>query len=179
MLIRRALALSAIAVATAFAGDTFPSVSFRTPARIRETAGVAGHKPPPPQPEPKKETRVVTLREAIGMALQENIDIQWHKTDIKLQDAEIRLAWGDFDPALTLNSTYEFIQTPQNPTTITTADTAQQILNQQQALAEINNAVAAIPTPVPLPTAGKSPTPAPTATPKQPAFYLSGRGLPQ
>ena len=40
------------------------------------------------------------------MALKDNIDIQWHKTDIKLQDAQIRLAWGDFDPAFAFNSTY-------------------------------------------------------------------------
>ena len=138
MLIRRALALSAIAIATGFAGDKVlpPGVGAGT-------------------------TQVVTLREAITMALKDNIDIQWHKTDIKLDDTQIRLAWGDFDPALSLNSTYSFTRTPQNPTTITSADTAEQILLEQEALAQIQAVTA--PTPVPLPSVGGA-TPAPSAT---------------
>ena len=129
MLIRRALALSALAVATAFAGD----------AALAPVAGGA-------------RTRVLTLHEAIEMALRDNIDIQWHKTDLKLQDAQIRLAWGDFDPVFSLNSSYQFVRTPQNPSTITTADTAQQILLQQQFLAQAQSAVNAQPTPIPLPS---------------------------
>jgi outer membrane protein TolC len=138
MLIRRALALSAVAIATGFAGD-----------KVLPPSAGAGT------------TQVLTLREAITMALKDNIDIQWHKTDIKLDDTQIRLAWGDFDPALSLDSTYSFTRTPQNPTTITSADTAEQILLEQEALAQIQAATA--PTPVPLPSVGGA-TPAPAAT---------------
>ena len=178
MLIRRALALSAIAVATALAGDKLPlQVAFRAPAGIRESAGVAGHKPPPPNPKPDKATQVLTLREAIAMTLKDNIDIQWHKTDLKLQDAEIRLGWGDFDPQLALDSTYEFVRTPQNPTTITSADTAQQILLEQEALATINSAVSALPTPVPLPSASAAPTASPSLTPSNQPYIFQNEDL--
>ena len=138
MLIRRAVALSALAVATAFAGD----------AALSTDTGKA---------------RVLTLHEAIEMALRDNIDIEWHKTDLKLQDAQIRLAWGDFDPVVSLDSSYQFVRTPQNPSTITTADTAEQILLQQQFLAQAQSAVNGQPTPIPLPSPGASTTTTQTA----------------
>jgi len=138
MLIRRALALSAIAIATAFAGDK---------------AALSG--------QGAERTQMLTLVETIAMALENNIDIQWHKTDIRLEDSQIHLAWGDFDPALTLSSNYQFVRTPQNPTTITSADTAQQIFLEQQAIAALQSAATALPTPFPLasPTAKATPTP--------------------
>lgn len=163
MLIRRALALSALAIATAFAGDSMPRpvLRFRSPALRPATIGLSGGKPAPAATG-DGQTQILSLREAIAMALKDNIDIQWHKTDIKLQDAQIRLAWGDFDPALVFNSTYEFARTPQNPTIITSADTAQQILLEQEAIAEVNSAVSALPTPVPLPSTTAAATPSPT-----------------
>jgi outer membrane protein TolC len=104
------------------------------------------------------------------MALQDNIDIQWHKTDLQLQDQGIRAAWGDFDPALEFNSGYTYSQTPENPTIISSADTAQQILLEQEdiALIEAN----AAPTPVPLPTTNATPTPTPAATPTNAPFIF-------
>jgi outer membrane protein TolC len=155
MLIRRALALSAIAIATAFAGDKL------TPAGH----GAGGN----------RKTQILTLRQAIGMALRDNIDIQWHKTDIKLQDSQIRLAWGDFDPTLQIASSYEFARTPQNPTTITSADTAQQILLEQEALAEIS--AAQQPTPVPLPSTGPAATPVPSITPSTQPYIFQNEDL--
>ena len=149
MLIRRALALSAIAIATAFAGD-----------KLAPQGPDSGH------------VQIVTLHEAIAMALQNNIDILWHKADLKLQDTQIHLAWGDFDPSLAFDSTYTYSRTPQNPTTITTADTAQQILLEQDALKEINDAVSALPTPVPLPSSGPTATPVANITPStQPYIF--------
>jgi outer membrane protein len=147
MLIRRALALSALAVATAFAGDKIGSAPSPRPTPSGPTA-----------PAPAGKTQVVTLRDAITMALNDNIDILWHKTDLRLQDASIHLAWGDFDPTLDFSSSYTFSRTPQNPTTITSADTAAQILLEQEAIAEIE--ANAAPTPVPLPTTNATPTPA-------------------
>jgi outer membrane protein TolC len=148
MLLRRALALSALAVATAFAGDhAGPAVS-PTPARSAE-----------PGAAPAGRTQVVTLRDAITMALNDNIDILWQKTDLRVQDSTIRQAWGDFDPTLDFSSTYTFSRTPQNPTTITSADTAAQILLEQEAIAEIE--ANAAPTPVPLPSNNATPTPSP------------------
>jgi outer membrane protein TolC len=155
MLIRRALALSALVVATAFAGD-------KLALQPEEDAGP---------------TLIITLHDAIAMALKDNIDILWHKTDIKLQDTQIRLAWGDFDPALSLDSTYEFARTPQNPTTITTADTAQQILLEQEALAEIQTAVNALPTPVPLPSSGPTATPAASITPSTKPYIFQNEDI--
>jgi len=146
MLIRRALALSALAVATALAGDKIGPAASPTPSGSAAAA-------------PAGRTQVVTLRDAVTMALNDNIDILWHKTDLRLQDASIHLAWGDFDPTLDFSSTYTFSRTPQNPTIITSADTAQQILLEQEAIAEIE--ASAAPTPVPLPNTGATPTPAP------------------
>ena len=158
MLIRRALALSALALATAFAGDNIstPLVQFRSPVIRPKSVGLAGGKPS--LAGKSDTTQVLTLRQAIAMALKDNIDIQWHKTDLELLDSEVRAGWGDFDPALSFSSTYEFSRTPQNPTTITSADTAQQILLEQEAIAEIQ--ANAAPTPVPLPS-----TSTPAATP--------------
>jgi hypothetical protein len=170
MLLRRALALSALAIATAFAGDNLPRPALRFRPNLRPISiALAGDNPSPASREDEK-TQVVTLRGAIAMALKDNIDIQWHKTDLKLQDAEVRLAWGDFDPALSLNSTYQFVRTPQNPTTITTADTAQQILLEQEALAEIQSGVAAEATPAHSRCCNLQ---------RQPALRLPERGPPQ
>jgi len=180
MLIRRALALSAIAISTGFAGDVLsrPALGLDAAPRPISIALGGGDKSDAPAPGAGAgKTQVLTVREAIAMALRDNIDIQWHKTDIRLQDAEVRLAWGDFDPALSLNSTYEFIRTPQNPTTITSADTAQQILLEQEALAQINSAVSAIPTPVPLPSAGASATPTPAIASSNQPFIFQNEDL--
>ena len=157
MLIRRALALSALALATALAGDTPTAPVFRFRSPVIRAPSVAltgtGHSPKPDAPD---KTQVLTLHDAIEMALRDNIDIQWYKTDLKLQDAEIRVAWGDFDPALAFSSTYQYSHTPQNPTIITSADTAEQILLEQEAIAQIQSAAA--PTPVPLPSTNSTST---------------------
>ena len=165
MLIRRALALSALALATALAGDTVPGpvFQFRSPVLRPVSLGLTGEKRPAPPPPPSPaNAQVITLHDAISMALKHDIDIQWYKTDLKLQDAEIRLAWGAFDPAFAFNSSYTYSQTPENPTIISSADTAQQILLEQQAIAEIQ--AAAAPTPVPLPSTNPTPSPTPGLT---------------
>jgi outer membrane protein TolC len=184
MLIRRALALSALALATAFAGDSNvmpprrpvpvapsrakPAVSplplptpspLSTPSPLPDPA-LSPSPSPTPVPAPfGQKTEFLSLHQAIARALRNNIDIQWQKTDVQFSDAEILLGWGDFDPQLDFSSTYTYSQTPQNPTIITSADTAQQILLEQEALAEIKAAVA--PTPVPLPSTSATPTPTP------------------
>jgi outer membrane protein TolC len=157
MLIRRALALSALAVATAFAGDKLSPAPSPTPA-ASVAAGAAG------------KTQILTMRDAISMALNDNIDILWQKTDLGVQDASIRLAWGDFDPTLEFSSSYTYSRIPQNPTTITSADTAQQILLEQEAIAEIE--ANAAPTPVPLPSTEATPTPAPAPTARTAPFIF-------
>jgi outer membrane protein TolC len=165
MLIRRALALTALALATALAGDTVPGpvFQFRSPVLRPVSLGLTGEKQPSPSPPPTPaNAQVITLHDAISMALKHDMDIQWYKTDLKLQDAEIRLAWGAFDPAFAFNSSYTYSQTPENPTIISSADTAQQILLEQQAIAEIQ--AAAAPTPVPLPSTNPTPSPTPGLT---------------
>jgi outer membrane protein len=156
MFSRRALALSAIAIAAVLAAAYAQPAAKPTPtppltpADVVNVAGVEGI---------TGKTQTVTMRQAIAMALQDNIDILWHKSDLRLQDAGVRLAWGDFDPALEFSSTYTYSQTPENPTIISSADTAQQILLEQEAIAEIE--AAAAPTPVPLPSTNATSTPAP------------------
>ena len=168
MLIRRALALSAIAISTAFASDVLTHTAVtdtsETPSPAKKVSSAAG--------SGAGNTQKVSLREALEMALKNNIDIQWHKTDIRQGDAVERAAWGDFDPVFSLNSTYAFTQTPQNPTSITSADTAQQILLEQEALAQIETAVSAVPTPNPLASPGAAATPAARNAPKtQPIIF--------
>jgi outer membrane protein len=198
MLLRRALALSALALTTALAADNvapsptpIPSKSSRSslvkksalvkkPALVKTPAPFVSQtksksKPsvtPPPAPAfpSGPRTQILTLREAIDMALENNIDIQWHKTDLRFDDAQMHLAWGDFDPSLSFSSTYTYSQTPQNPTIITSADTAQQILLEQEAIAEIQ--ANAAPTPVPLPSTNPTPTPAPAPTPNSSPFIF-------
>jgi len=160
MLPRRALALSSLALATILAGD---SLSSQLPAPAVSPT------PAPAAAPASARTETVTLREAIAMALQNNLDIQWQKTDIHLQDAETRAAWGDFDPSLSFSSTYEYSRTPENPTIISSADTAQQIFLEQQALAEIQ--ANAAPTPIPLPSTNIAAAAATPAVSDQPYIF--------
>ena len=200
MLTRRALALSAIALAIAIARDTQAGPAFRpigdgisrpaplpavtpapeperplmpaalpsqTPApapiytsdTITLSSAISSRTPAPEELPGNNTTETVTLSQVIEMTLRDNIDIQWHKTDLRLQDDQVRVAWGDFDPAFEFSTSYTYDRTPQNPTTITTADTAQQILLEQEALAEINGTVTGEPTPVPLPSNRAAATP--------------------
>jgi len=96
------------------------------------------------------------------MALKDNIDIQFLKTDLKLNDSQVRVAWGAFDPSLNFSANYTDSRTPENPTIITSADTAQQILLEQEDIAAIE--ANAAPTPAPLPTTNPAATPTPLAT---------------
>jgi outer membrane protein TolC len=157
MLIRRAFALSSLALATALAADNISSSPLLTAHDASVTAPSAL---PQPVAEIGMRAEIVTLHEAIGLALKNDLDIQWQKTDIGLQDQILRAAWGDFDPSLQFSSTYTYSQTPQNPTIISSADTAQQIFLEQQSISLIE--ANAAPTPVPLPstnTAAATPTP--------------------
>jgi outer membrane protein TolC len=160
MLIRRALALSSLALATALAAENISSPLL--------TAHDAAHPPPAASSQEPTDNiaikaQIVTLRDAIAMALRNNLDIQWQKADISLQDDVTRGAWGDFDPQLQFSSTYTYSDTPENPTIISSADTAQQILLQQEAIALIE--ASAAPTPVPLPSTNVSTSAAPVPTP--------------
>jgi len=161
MLIRRALALSSLALATAVAADNIASSPLLT---AHDAAGAAPSLTAKEQPEPAADigmrAEILTLHEAIALALKNNLDIQWQKADISLQDDITRAAWGDFDPVFEFNSAYTDSKTPENPTIISSADTAQQILLQQEAIALIE--ANAAPTPVPLPGTGTS---TPAATP--------------
>ena len=186
MLIRRALALSALALATALAGDNIPTPAtpvfrFNSPVIRPVSVGLSGQKKAPrstPSPSPTPtpaanssiasafgppdNSRIISLHEAVTMALKDNIDIQFLKTDLKLNDSQVRVAWGAFDPSLNFSANYTDSRTPENPTIITSADTAQQILLEQEDIAAIE--ANAAPTPAPLPTTNPAATPTPLAT---------------
>jgi outer membrane protein len=83
-------------------------------------------------------TDVLTLDQAIEMALTNNLDAQIDHVGIQIANARMRYAWGEFDPVLNINTTREYNQSPQNPSTISTADAAlqeRQFLEQAQFLA--------------------------------------------
>jgi len=171
MLIRRALALSSLALATALAADNIAPAPILTAHDVDAAAPSHSTDALPPD-EIGMKAEIVTLHEAIAMALKNNLDIQWQKADISLQDSVTNAAWGDFDPVFEFSSTYTDSQTPENPTIISSADTAQQIFLEQQAIALIESNAA--PTPVPLPSTGSS-TPAPTPTASDQPYIFQNR----
>ena len=160
MLIRRALALSSLALATALAAENVSGPLLTAHDAESAAPSLTAKVTPQPQADIGMQAEIVTLHEAIALALKQNLDIQWQKTDVSLQDEVTRSSWGDFDPQLQFSSTYTDSQTPENPTIISSADTAQQILLEQEAIALIQSNAA--PTPVPLPSTN---TAAPTPTP--------------
>jgi HAE1 family hydrophobic/amphiphilic exporter-1 len=163
MLIRRALALSSLALATALAAENVSGPLLTAHDAESAAPSLTAKVTPQPQADIGMQAEIVTLHEAIALALKQNLDIQWQKTDVSLQDEVTRSSWGDFDPQLQFSSTYTDSQTPENPTIISSADTAQQILLEQEAIALIQSNAA--PTPVPLPSTNTAtPTPTPSVS---------------
>ena len=58
-------------------------------------------------------TEVLPLERAIAMALTNNLDVRWNRTDLKIDTDRIRYAWGVFDPSLNLSALRESNRTTQ------------------------------------------------------------------
>src|SRR6188768_3998061 len=80
---------------------------------------------------PGAEVKRLTLGEAIGMTLQNNLDIQFSRVDMKIEQARTRFALGVFDPVFRLEASRESIQRPDITSNLTTAES---LLQQAQIL---------------------------------------------
>jgi outer membrane protein TolC len=81
---------------------------------------------------PGADVKRLTLGEAIEMTLRNNLDVQFSKVDMKIEQARTRFAVGVFDPVFKLEATRESIQRPDITSNLTTAES---LLQQAQILA--------------------------------------------
>src|SRR4029078_6681960 len=78
------------------------------------------------------EVRRRPLGEAIEMTLRNNLDVQFSKVDMRIEQARTRFAVGVFDPVFKLEVSRESIQRPDITSNLTTAES---LLQQAQILA--------------------------------------------
>jgi HAE1 family hydrophobic/amphiphilic exporter-1 len=55
----------------------------------------------------------LTLREAMSLALENNRDIEIERANVQMNEADLRAAWGFYDPTLTTSVFYDRRNTPQ------------------------------------------------------------------
>src|SRR5450432_2957258 len=79
-----------------------------------------------------KKTDTLTMSQAIEMALRNNLDVRWNRTDVKVDVDRIRLSWSAFDPTLTWSTTRESIHTPQNAEQSVATGEGQNLLQLEQ-----------------------------------------------
>src|SRR5947208_3490620 len=79
-------------------------------------------------------TELITLDQAIDMALTNNLDAHFDRAGLHIARDRVRLAWGVFDPVISIGTARESVETPQNATNISSAAEAQQIQLQQQSI---------------------------------------------
>jgi outer membrane protein TolC len=79
-------------------------------------------------------TQRLTLGEAIEMALRNNLEVQFDKVGVSVEQARTRVAVGAFDPVLRLELGREAIQRPDVTTDLTSADAVAQLQLQQQSI---------------------------------------------
>lgn len=92
-------------------------------------------------PFPAPRLKPITLRQAVAMALENNLESSYDRTAIGIEAARVRHAQGNFDPVFNINTSREAINRPQNPNDINSADAAREerlILAEQQLAAAIN-----------------------------------------
>jgi len=88
---------------------------------------------------PGTKAEMLTLEQAIEMALQNNLDAKFEHVGIQIEEARRRSAVGQFDPTFSANAIRESIRRPQNVGDFTSTEQvrqAQQVdtINQQNAL---------------------------------------------
>jgi len=88
---------------------------------------------------PGTKAEMLSLEQAIELALQNNLDAKFESVGIEIEDARRRLAVGQFDPTFSASAIRESIRRPQNANNFTNVDA----LRQRDQVAAINqNAIA-------------------------------------
>ncbi len=80
-------------------------------------------------------TEQISLRTAIEMALQNNLEARFERLGIHLQHAQIRFAAGAFDPVFSMSVQHQSVRIPQDANN---PNSGQQIAAQQAAVTQLN-----------------------------------------
>jgi outer membrane protein len=86
-------------------------------------------------------TETITMRRAIEMALENNLEAHFERVGINLQRSQVRFAAGAFDPAFSLSLQHQSLRVPQD---INNPNTAQAVESQQQLQLQLNQAAQAL-----------------------------------
>ena len=76
-----------------------------------------------------KLTQPITLRRAIEMALQNNLEAQFERIGVTVQGSQLRFAAGAFDPVFNFSAQHQSVRSPQD---VNNPSTTQAIQSQQQ-----------------------------------------------
>lgn len=91
---------------------------------------------------PGTKAEMVTLEQAIEMALQNNLDVKFERVGIDLEDARRRSAVGNFDPIFSTTAIRESFRRPDNTNVFNSASELRQ-LDQTNAIIANTNAIRA------------------------------------
>ncbi|MES2572173.1 MAG: TolC family protein [Verrucomicrobiota bacterium] len=84
-----------------------------------------------------KSVERITMREAIEMAMRNNLEVKFDKVGVRIERAKVRFEIGVFDPTFSINMSRESLRRPQNTSDFSSTD---QIL-QAQSIASSNAAI--------------------------------------
>jgi outer membrane protein TolC len=119
-------------------------------AAVPDSTADADHqKPVDVRPEKRSDTSMfdgapteaISLKRAIEMALQNNLEARFERVGISLQGSQLRFAAGAFDPAFSFSLLHQSIRVPQD---VNNPNTAQAIESQQQLQVQLNQAAQAL-----------------------------------
>jgi len=77
--------------------------------------------------EGQQEVRTLTLGQAVEMALASNLEIQFNKVDVKVEEARRRFAAGIFDPVFNASASRESLDRPDITSNLTQAESLLQL----------------------------------------------------
>ncbi len=103
-------------------------------------AGACGAELPRGLDFPGAQVKRLTLGEAIELTLQNNLDVQFSRVEMKIEQARTRFAVGVFDPVFSLEVSRESIQRPDITSNLTNAESLLQQA-QIQAIQENTRAI--------------------------------------
>ncbi len=104
-----------------------------------QTAGSA-QSPGPSEPFQSVQSQSISLKQAIHMALKNNLDAKFENADIGVARAKLRFEVGVFDPAFSFQVSRESLRRPENVNDVTSADQ----VRQNNQISAINNNTDAI-----------------------------------
>jgi outer membrane protein TolC len=85
------------------------------------------------------ELKMLTLGEAVQMALKNNLDAKIEEVGILMENARVRNAYGEYDPVFSFSATRSWTQQPDSRNNISSADAVAQLSALQAQIAAINN----------------------------------------